>query len=70
LKIDPDTAEVEWRYGQTFDLYGVDPDLPEEYQQIGREFFARCPGSSVWVWFALVVARPAPLLCVNQRSER
>jgi hypothetical protein len=51
LKIDPDTAEVTWHYAQTFDPYGVDPDLPEELQQIGREYFARSPGSDVWVHF-------------------
>jgi hypothetical protein len=51
LKIDPTTAEVDWRYAETFDPYGVDPDLPEELQQIGREYFARRPDSDVWVWF-------------------
>jgi hypothetical protein len=25
LKIDPDTAEVNWHYAQTLDPYGVDP---------------------------------------------
>jgi len=38
LKIDPET-------------YGVHPDLPEEYRQIGREYFARSPGSDIWVSF-------------------
>ena len=52
LKIDPETAEVDWNYAQTLDPYGVDPDLPEEYQQVGREYFARSPGSDVWVLFA------------------
>ena len=33
------------------DPYGVDPELPEEYWQVGREYFARSPGSDVWVWF-------------------
>lgn len=51
LKIDPETAEVMWDYGQTLDPYGVDPDLPEECQQIGRNYFARSPGSNVWVSF-------------------
>jgi class 3 adenylate cyclase/tRNA A37 threonylcarbamoyladenosine biosynthesis protein TsaE len=32
IKIDPDTAEVDWEYGQTLDPYGVCPDLPDEYQ--------------------------------------
>ena len=51
LKIDPETAEVEWTYAQTLDPYGVYPELPEEYWQVGREYFARSPGSDVWVWF-------------------
>jgi hypothetical protein len=51
LKIDPDTAEVDWSYGRIMDPYGIDPDLPEELQCTGRNYFARRPGSSVWVSF-------------------
>jgi hypothetical protein len=54
LHIDPETAEVYWTYTRILDPYGVIPDLPEdpeEYQQIGRTYFARSPGSDVWVWF-------------------
>jgi hypothetical protein len=51
FKIDPATAEVEWWYAQTLDPYGRDPDLPEEFQQVGREYFARSPGSDIWVHF-------------------
>ena len=51
LKIDPETAEVTWWYGRTLDPYGINPDLPEEYQQVGREYFAARPGSNIWVWF-------------------
>jgi hypothetical protein len=51
LKIDPATAEVDWAYEYTLDPYGVYGDLPSEYRQIGREHFARSPGSDVWVWF-------------------
>jgi hypothetical protein len=47
LKIDPETAEVNWVYAQTLDPYGVYRALPEEYQQVGREYFARSPGSNV-----------------------
>jgi hypothetical protein len=50
LRIDPETAEVYWTYGQTLDPYGVE-NLPEEYQQIQRNYFARSPGSNVWVLF-------------------
>jgi hypothetical protein len=49
--IDPATAEVTWIYAQTFDPYGIHPDLPEDWEQIGREHFARNPGSDVWVSF-------------------
>jgi hypothetical protein len=52
LKIDPETAEVDWTYAQTLDPYGLDPDLPEEYRQVGRAYFARSPGSKVWVHFS------------------
>jgi hypothetical protein len=44
-KIDPETAEVDWKYAQTLDPYGVYPELPEECDQVGREYFARSPGS-------------------------
>jgi hypothetical protein len=46
-QIDPETAEVDWIYAQTLDPYGDHPDLPEEYQQLGREYFARSPGANV-----------------------
>ena len=51
LAIDPETAEVEWSYAQTLDPYGDDPKLPEEYQQVGRAYFARSPKSDVWISF-------------------
>src|SRR5262249_49510833 len=51
LKIDPETAEVDWEYGQVMDPYGVYSDPPEEYQQVGRQYFARSPGSDIWVHF-------------------
>jgi hypothetical protein len=50
-KIDPNKAEVDWAYAQTLDPYGVYGELPEICQQVGREHFARSPGSDVWVWF-------------------
>jgi hypothetical protein len=51
LQIDPETAEVCWKYALTLDPYGIYPPLPEEYQQVGREYFARSPGSEIWVEF-------------------
>ena len=50
-KIDPETAEVMWVYAQTVDPYGVDPELPQAFGQVGRHYFARCPESDIWVWF-------------------
>ena len=50
-QIDPETAEVMWEYVEMADPYGVDPDLPEEYECIGRGYFASSPGSDVWVSF-------------------
>jgi hypothetical protein len=51
LKIDPETAEVDWWYAQTLDPYGVYPELPEDCRQVGREYFARSPESDIWVEF-------------------
>ena len=50
-QIDPATAEVTWDYARTLDPYGVHRDLPEECQQVGREYFARAPKTKVWVCF-------------------
>ncbi len=52
LQIDPETAEVRWIYAMTLDPYGIHGELPEELQQVGRVYFARAPGSQVWVLFA------------------
>ena len=51
LQIDPETAEVFWRYAQILDPYGVNPDLPKECDQVWRVYFARSPGRDVWVCF-------------------
>jgi hypothetical protein len=51
LQIDPETAEVTWWYGQTLDPYGIEPDLPEDCQQIQRQYFACSPGSDIRVSF-------------------
>jgi hypothetical protein len=51
LKINSETAELTWVYALTLDPYGVYSDLPEECQQVGREYFARSPQSDIWVSF-------------------
>jgi hypothetical protein len=50
-QIDPETAEVFWMWGSLADPYGEFPDLPEKYHHIGRLYYARSPGSHVWVEF-------------------
>jgi hypothetical protein len=69
LKIDPETAEVEWIYAHTLDPYGVYPELPEEYQQVGREYFARSPGSDVWVEFGDLPEATRDALWKKHRSK-
>src|ERR1700760_2607314 len=50
-QIDPENAEVHWRFLQVVDPYGVYPDPPPECDCIGRCYFARAPGSRVWIEF-------------------
>jgi|SRR5271165_806786 len=50
-RIDPDNAEVMWCYAQTLDPYDIVANFPEEFYQVGRAYFARAPGSDIWVWF-------------------
>jgi hypothetical protein len=51
-QIDPETAELEWTYIQLIDPYGVLPqDIVEQNDCIGRGYFARAPGSDVWIEF-------------------
>ena len=59
LHIDPETAEVDWIYAQALDPYGNHPNLPEELQQVGREYFARSPGSDVGSCFTISLKRRA-----------
>ena len=48
-RIDPATAHVFFVYAYTLDPYGDDPDLPEEYRQVGREYFAVDPTEGIAV---------------------
>lgn len=66
-EIDPETARLHWAYRYTMDPYGVEKDLPDECKQIGREWFARAPGSDIWVSFDDI---PNPLIpALRQRAE-
>jgi hypothetical protein len=51
LKIDPETAEVFWEYGSVRDPYYLFEHGDDWEDNIGRNYFARSPGSDVWVWF-------------------
>jgi hypothetical protein len=68
-EIDPETAEVDWSYGQTLDPYGVMRYLPDEYYSIGREYFARAPGRDVWVLFDDLPAKTVKALW-NKHSSK
>ena len=35
-QIDPENAEIYWRFGQVVDPYGVYPDVPPECDCVGR----------------------------------
>ena len=50
LMIDPTTADVGWAWGHWFDPYGIDGDLCPETPGHERLFWARSPGSDMWVW--------------------
>jgi hypothetical protein len=54
LKIDPTSAEVDWSWGNWFDPYGIigREDLVPECRDYYRElYWARSPGSDIWVEF-------------------
>ena len=69
LKIDPATAEVEWTYTQVLDPYGVYPDLPEDCRCVGRAYFARRPGSDIWVEFDDLPERTRHALWNRHKSK-
>ena len=69
LKIDPSTAEVDWTYALVIDPYGVCTDVPEEYHCVGREYFARRPGSDVWVVFGDLPEKTRDALWKRHKSE-
>jgi hypothetical protein len=51
-QIDPETAEVEWTYIHLIDPYGVLPqEIIDHDDCVGRGYFARAPGSDLWVEF-------------------
>src|SRR5262249_16401475 len=51
LKIDPETAEGFWNCGSQRDPYGLFKHGDDWEDCIGRNYWARSPGSEVWVEF-------------------
>jgi hypothetical protein len=45
-----DTSQEDWHWGHTLDPYGV-RNLAAEERQVQRVYFARSPGSNIWVSF-------------------
>ena len=50
-KINAETAEIMWRYGYALDPYGFSLEPPQAGRQLQRNYFARCPGCAIWVFF-------------------
>ena len=68
-KIDPETAEVTFWFGQILDPYGINPDLPKECYEGGRLYFARSPGSDIWVSFYDLPAASCDRLWEKLRAD-
>lgn len=67
--IDPETAEVTWWYARTLDPYGVCANLPEECDQVGREYFARSPDCDLWISFGDLPEATQKALWEKHRSR-
>ncbi len=72
LKIDPETAEVACWRAQSIDPYGLldEWELPEEFYSVGRECFARAPGSDMWVEFGDLPQETQQKLWERGKSKR
>jgi hypothetical protein len=68
-QIDPKTAEVCSLHRQVVDPYGVYPDLPDECDCVGRCYFARSPGSRVWIEFGDLPEATRDALWMRKRDS-
>jgi hypothetical protein len=50
LLIDPETAEVCWQFRSDADPYEIGA-YPDADVYVGRQYFAKRPGSEIWVCF-------------------
>ena len=69
LRIDPETAEVIWKYVQILDPYGVSRNQSAECDEIVVGYFARSPGSDVWVWFGDIPEATVDALFERMKAE-
>ena len=60
LHIDPASAEVEWIYAE---------QVIDSYREVWREYFARSPGSDIWVWFGDLPAATQKSLWEKHRPK-
>lgn len=60
LQFDPSSAEVEWIYAE---------QVIGSYREVWREYFARSPGSNIWVWFGDLPARTQKSLWEKHRPK-
>jgi hypothetical protein len=58
-----------WHFIEMDDPYFVMPELPREGWCIGRGYFARSPGSGVWVWFGDLPEATAEALWEQHKSR-
>jgi hypothetical protein len=49
LLLDPSIAKIDWTYAHTCDPYNDGLAFHPQEEQLGREYFARAPGSDIWV---------------------
>jgi hypothetical protein len=70
LRINPETAEVAWNYVEILDPYddGIILD-PETRGCIGRGYFARSPGSKIWVEFGDLPEATAKALWGDHKKD-
>jgi hypothetical protein len=68
--IDPETAKVvDWWYAQVLDPYGIDPDLPEDCECVGRDYFVQSLPRDIWVWFGDLPSELSDKLWAKHKHE-
>jgi len=70
LRIDPARADVWFEYAQVLDPYGDDPNLPDEYYCVGREWFAANPDEKIRVHFSDLPATTRDQLEEKRQTAR